>query len=87
MASSAGTCLYRQAQRQTHSVVYVLLAVVVCFSWAQLEREGKEFLLESHNDFRASVGASNMRLMVRACIQVMINTPNVCYVKSQTALL
>ena len=80
MAWSAGACLYRQAQRQTRSVVYVLLAVVVSLSWAQLDREGKQFLLDSHNDFRASVGASNMRLMVRACIPQLIITPRIFYV-------
>ena len=67
MASIAGACLSGQAPKKACLVVCVLLvASVVSPSWAKLDREAKQILLDTHNDFRSSVGASNMRLMVRA---------------------
>ena len=71
MASSGGAGPYRKAQMQTYLVTCVLLALTVTQGWATLNRQGKQLLLQSHNDFRASVGASNMRLMVCACVTLL----------------
>lgn len=82
MASIAGARLFSQAPRKACLFVCVLLvASVVSPSYAKLDREAKQFLLDTHNDFRSSVGASNMRLMVgvrmsgpESCILRLFNT-------------